>query len=86
MKSTEIILTDWAKKRYIEANYRGVETDELFRKLDEAFHLMVPYLSGDLGGGYIIFFTEEGVKKELEFRKARRSGCMFLEGCAGRHG
>jgi len=76
----KIVLTDWPKLRDIEAHYRGVETQELFRKLDESFHLMMPGAYPDHGGGYLIFFEPEEIKKELEFRKARREkGCAFCK-------
>ena len=79
-----IILTDWPKYKRIEANYRGMETEQLFRKLSEAFHLMMP-IESDEGGGYSIFFTEEGIKKELEFRKAHQDKCTVMEKCAGHY-
>lgn len=67
MKPGKIILTDWPKSKWIEANYRGVETEELLRKHKDMFHTMM----GDtveVSGGYVIRFDSDKVRKELKFR------------------
>ena len=64
----KIILTDWPKLKYIEANLRGVETERLVELYWENFHLM---MSGhtEEAGGYAINFDSREIVKELEFRK-----------------
>lgn len=75
--SNKIVLTDWPKYKYIEANYRGMETPELLDMLDKLFHFMIPCWSNEVVGGWIVGYNLEGIREELKFRKveASDSGC-----------
>lgn len=75
----KIILTDWPKTKSIEAHYRGCETDHLHKMHEQMFHLMMGAVS-DSEGGYVITYYQEGVMKELEFRKEHpKFGYLFKE-------
>jgi hypothetical protein len=69
MSKGKIILTDWPKLKYIEANYRGLETEHLQKLNQQMFHLMMCGLT-DEAGGYAIGYNYKEVEKELKFRKA----------------
>lgn len=80
---SKIVLTDYPKVRHIDANYRGMETEELLKLLDTMFHLMMPcWTVGEVVGGWSIRCDPEGVRKELEFRKVEvsKSGCNCTKG------
>ena len=73
-----ITLTDWPKTKQIEANYRGMETDELFDKWKNCFHLMMPFDS-ELANGWHIVAGADKMEEELKFRKDGRIE-KFLNG------
>ena len=64
----KIILTDYPKAKHIEANYRGVETEELVKIKDRMFHcmMMCEFIEA---GGYIIRYDSNGVEAELKWRR-----------------
>lgn len=63
-----IILTDWPKTKYLEAHYRGLDTERLLRLKENMFHTMMTCVSEE-AGGYAIHYEADGVDKELKIRK-----------------
>ena len=73
--NSSIVVTDWGDthRKHINANYRGVETDELIKIHKQISHLMICGHT-EVAGGYAIYFDYRGVQKELEYRKALPEG------------
>jgi hypothetical protein len=65
----KIILTDWPKFKYMDANYRGIETEELLDLRKELFHTMM-CSTAETAGGWVVSISYEGINDELRFRKA----------------
>ena len=76
-KSSKIILTDWPKYKHVEANYRGMETEELLKLLDKIFHFMMCGWSSGPVGGWVVNYETKGIREELAFRKIKinENGC-----------
>jgi hypothetical protein len=68
-KLEKIILTDWPKMKHMEANYRGMETEDLLKYRSRIYHLMMMDDS-ETAGGWVVNINIEGVVDELKFRKA----------------
>lgn len=66
----KIIVTDYGdnKRRYIQANYRGMETEELQKLRKTMFSLMMCVWDIGVVGGWVIGCTPEEIEKELKFR------------------
>jgi hypothetical protein len=65
--TNKIVLTDWPKWKYIEANYRGVKTEKLLKIRESVFHGMMCDHS-EIAGGYVITYRLEAIEEELKFR------------------
>jgi hypothetical protein len=66
---SQIILTDWPKAKWIEANYRGMETEDLLKYRSRIYHLMMMDDS-ETAGGWVVNINLKGIIEELKFRKA----------------
>lgn len=80
-KEFDLILTDgdWPIMKTIEANYRGMTSDELFAQACQMFHIMMEYVNKPFGG-YCVGYHYNKIAEELEFRNDfRLKGYTFSE-------
>jgi hypothetical protein len=67
----KITLTDWPKYKHVQANYRGMENEELLEMRMTIFHLMMCGWSSEPVGGWIVNYEVKGIEEELIFRRIK---------------